>query len=213
MKTGVLGTGDVGKVLGSGFISRGHEVKMGSRDPKSEKVQAWVKKNGTKASSGTFAEAATFGEVIVLATSWEGTENAVKLAEPQNFAGKVVIDAVNPLKFSDKGPELAVGFSDSAGERVQKWLPGAKVVKAFNTVGNPHMVDPKFPGGPPDMFICGNDAGAKKTVSEICKSFGWPTIDLGGIESARYLEPLAMVWIKYYFLTQTGNHAIKLLKK
>ena len=214
MKVGILGSGDVGKVLGAGFAGLGHEVKMGSRDPNSEKVKAWVERTGRGASTGTFAEAAAFCEVAVLATLWEGTENAIKLAGPKNLDGKVVIDATNPLEFP-KGapPRMAVGTTDSAGERVQRWLPGSKVVKAFNTVGNPHMVRPKFPGGPPDMFFCGNDAEAKKTVAEILRAFGWGVVDLGGIESSRYLEPMAMVWILHFFATGSGNHAFKLLRK
>lgn len=214
MKIGVVGSGDVGRVLGSGLAALGHDVKLGTRDPRSEKAQAWVGKSGTHATSGTFEEAATFAEVAILATSWDGTENAVKLAGAANFSGKVVIDATNPLDFSAGAPpRLALGHDDSGGEQVQRWLPDARVVKAFNIVGNAHMVKPQFPGGPPDMFICGNDASAKKTVEEICAALGWPVSDLGGIEGARYLEPLAMVWIIHGFRSGTWNHAFKLLKK
>jgi predicted dinucleotide-binding enzyme len=110
-------------------------------------------------------------------------------------------------------PRLAVGHTDSAGEQVQRWLPDSHVVKAFNTVGNRHMVKPEFPDGPPDMFICGNDARAKQTVTDLLKAFGWPVIDIGGIEGARYLEPLAMIWILYLLRTKTGDHAFKLLRK
>ena len=168
MKVGVLGTGDVGRALGRGFVSRGHEVMMGSRDPSSEKVREWVAKQGSRASSGTNAEAATFGELIVLATKWTGTENALRLAGEENLRGKVLIDATNPLHVEPgKPPSLALGHTDSGGEQVQRWAPGARVVKAFNIVGNPHMVDPVFPEGQPDMFICGNDADAKAKVTEI----------------------------------------------
>lgn len=212
MQIGVLGTGDVGKVLGSGFAGLGHEVKIGSRDP--SKVQDWVRKTGPKASAGTFAEAARFGEVIVLATLWAGTENAIKLADPKNFSDKVVIDATNPLLFlPDQPPKLAIGHLHSGGEQVQQWIPEARVVKCFNTVGNQHMVKPNFPGGPPDMFLCGNDDEAKETVAGLCKQLGWATVDLGGLEASRYLEPMAMVWILEYFRTRNGNHAFKLLRK
>jgi predicted dinucleotide-binding enzyme len=215
MKIGILGTGDVGRALGTGFVKHGHEVKIGSREAGNEKAETWRQKTGDKASTGTFAEAAAFGDLVVVATLWTGTENALRLAGPENFRGKTVIDTVNPLDFSTGTPRLAVSGSgsSSAGEEVQKWLPGAHVVKAFNTVGNAHMVDPQFPGGPPDMFIAGNDAGAKETVTGILKDFGWGVIDLGGIESSRYLEPLAMVWILHYVQTKNGNHAFKLLKK
>ena len=213
MKVGILGSGDVGQVLGSAFATLGHEVKMGTRDPGQDRVQAWVKKNGARVSAGSFAEAARFCELAVLATGWPGTENAITLAGPDHLAGKVVIDVTNPLDFSSGAPRLAVGHADSGGERVQRWLPKARVVKAFNTVGNPHMFRPNFPGGPPDMFICGNDKSAKEKVTTILKDFGWSVIDFGGIEGARYLEPLAMVWILHYFHTKTGDHAFKLLRK
>jgi predicted dinucleotide-binding enzyme len=125
MKVGILGSGDVGKTLGAGFASLGHEVKIGSREP--GKLKDWVEKTGPKASAGTFAEAATFGEMLVLATLWSGTEHAISLAEPKNFSGKVVIDATNPLAFDQPGgPRLALGHTDSGGEQVQRWLPAAR---------------------------------------------------------------------------------------
>lgn len=219
MKIGVLGSGDVGRVLGAGFARFGHEVKLGSREPKQDKLKAWVGEAGVRASTGSFGEAATFGEIVVLAVLGAAAENVIKLAGPQNFAGKVVIDTTNPLDFAGVdfakgiGPKMFVGTTDSLGERVQRWLPQAKVVKAFNTVGNPHMVQPDFPGGPPDMFICGNDAAAKQTVTQLLKEFGWPAVDIGSIEGARYLEALAMIWISHFFKTGTGNHAFKLLRK
>ena len=219
MKTGILGSGDVGRRLGDGFIELGHMVKIGTRDPSKGEVVQWVSNHGGeegKASAGTFTEAASFGEMIVIATSWDGTSNAIKMADPTNFAGKIVIDVTNPLDFS-KGmpPKLAVGYSDSAGETVQRLIPEAKVVKAFNIVGNPHFVYPDFPnGGPPTMFICGNDEEAKKVVKDnILTKFGWETVDIGGIDGARLLEPIAFLWITYYSRTGTGNHAFKLLRK
>ena len=215
MKIGVLGTGAVGSVLGAGLIKLGHEVKIGSRDPKSDKLKEWMAKNGAKASADTFAEAAAFGEMIVLATLWTGTENALKLAGANNFTGKVVIDCTNPLVFNNPGgpPNLALAHTDSGGEQVQRWLPKARVVKAFNMVGNAHMVNPDFPGGPPDMFICGNDANAKERVTDILKQFGWSVIDIGGIEGARLLEPLCILWVLYGMKTGSWNHAFKLLRK
>jgi predicted dinucleotide-binding enzyme len=214
MKIGIIGTGAVGQALGTGFARLGHDVKMGSRDPQNENLLAWVKKTGAHASGGTFEEAAAFGEVVVIATLWTGTGNAITLAGPKNFSGKVVIDTTNPLDFSSgMPPKLAVGHTDSGGEQVQRWLPGAKVVKAFNIVGNAHMVNPHFPGGPPDMFICGNDEGAKKTVAGILKAFGWPAIDIGGIEGARLLEPMCILWVIYGARTGGWNHAFKMLKK
>jgi predicted dinucleotide-binding enzyme len=217
MKTtriGILGTGDVGRALGIGFATLGHEVKIGSREPGSEKVKAVLAKIGHGATAGTLAEAASFAEVAVLATPWSGTESAVKLSGLANLAGKVVIDATNPLVFTPNAPPaLALGHTDSGGEQVQRWLPRARVVKAFNIVGNAHMFKPAFPGGPPDMFICGNDADAKRVVTEILTDFGWSTIDVGGIEGARLLEPLCILWVGYGIRTGTWNHAFKLLRK
>ncbi len=214
MKIGVLGTGEVGKTLGGAFVALGHEVKMGSRDARNEKAVAWAKGLGAKASVGTFADAASFGELIVLATQGVANDAALRSAGAEKFRGKVVIDATNPLD-SSKGfpPGLAVAGTDSGGEQVQRLLPGAEVVKAFNTVGSAHMFRPTFPGGPPDMFICGNSDGAKKKVAGILEQFGWGVIDLGGIQASRYLEPMCMAWVLYGARTNTWNHAFKLLRK
>jgi hypothetical protein len=214
MKIGILGTGDVGKALGAGFLAKGHEVKMGSREAANPKLQAWVKQAGPKASGGTFADVAAWAEVAVLATLWSGTESALRLAGTERLKGKVVLDATNPLVFTpNQPPRLALGHTDSGGEQVQRWLPGAKVVKVFNIVGSGHMVNPQFPGGPPDMFICGDDAGAKKSVTDFCAAFGWPVIDMGGIEGARLLEPMCILWVTYGIRTGGWNHAFKMLRK
>ncbi|HXV45069.1 MAG TPA: NADPH-dependent F420 reductase [Nitrososphaera sp.] len=212
MQIGILGSGDVGLRLADSFIATGHTVKVGTRSP--EKIASWAAKHASKAFADSFSDAASFGEIIVLATLWEGTPSALQLAGAKNFSGKVVIDVTNPLDFSKGAPPgLSVGHTDSGGETVQRLLPEARVVKAFNIVGNPHMFKPDFPGGPPTMFICGNDERAKKLVTEMLAAFGWETIDIGGIEGSRLLEPLAMLWIAYYFKTGTGNHAFKLLRK
>lgn len=212
MNIGILGTGMVGQALGVGFLAQGHQVMIGSRDPHSEKVTAWVQEQGEHASSGTFAETAAWGEILVLCTLWSGTENALQLADAANFAGKVVLDVTNPLVFAPNAPPaLALGHTDSGGEQVQRWLPEAHVVKAFNIVGAPHMVNPNFPGGPPDMFIGGNERSAKAIVSQICQDFGWNVIDLGDITAARLLEPMCIAWVIYGVHTGSWNHAFKLL--
>lgn len=214
MKIGVLGAGAVGQALGKGFAGIGHDVKIGTRDPGQEKITSWIAKTGPRASAGSYAEAAAFGELLVLATPWSGTQNAITLSDTKNFSGKIVIDVTNPLDFSaGPPPKLALGHTDSGCEQVQRWVRAGRVVKAFNIVGNADMVNPKFQGGPPDMFICGNDDAAKKTVTEILTKFGWATIDLGNIEAARYIEPLAMVWITYGFRTNLWSQAFKLLRK
>lgn len=211
MKVGIIGSGDVGKKLGDSFVDLGHSVKIGTRD--ATKLAEWASKHGNRASAGSFADAAAFGDIIVVATSWAGTASALDMANPKNMAGKIVIDVTNPLDFSTMPPKLAVGNTDSAGETVQRLLSEARVVKAFNIVGNPHMYKPNFSEGRPTMFICGNDDSAKKMVTDLLTSFGWESIDIGGIEGSRLLEPLAMLWITYYFRTGTGNHAFKLLRK
>ncbi len=214
MKVGILGSGEVGQALGDGFVSRGHEVKLGAREATNEKTTKWAAKHGVKGSAGTFRDAAAFGEMLVVATLWTGTESALRLAGIGNFKGKVVLDVTNPLLFEpNQPPRLALGHTDSGGEQIQRWLPGARVVKVFNIVGNKHMVDPKFPGGPPTMFLCGNDPSARAAAADVCKAFGWETVDLGGMEGARLLEPLCILWVQYGAATGTWNHAFKLLRK
>jgi 8-hydroxy-5-deazaflavin:NADPH oxidoreductase len=210
MKVGVLGTGDVGQALGKAFVTLGHEVMLGGRDAGNAKAQAWAKAQGKKASAGTFADAAKFAELVVVATLGTATENALRLAGEGNFTGKIVIDTTNPLDHASGAPRLAYGFDDSAGERVQKQLATAKVVKAFNTVGNAHMFKPKLKDKP-DMFICGNDDGAKKQVSELLEQFGWGVVDLGGIDASRYLEPMCLVWVLYGLRKKSWNHAFKMV--
>jgi len=215
MKVGVLGSGDVGKALGKAFVALGHDVKMGSRSATNEKALAWARALGPKASVGTFADAAGFGELVLLATLGEANEEVLKAAGPERLAGKILIDTTNPLDHSGGGPpKLSVSGNDSGGERVQRLVPGAKVVKAFNTVGNALMFRPELPGGPPDMFIAGNDAAAKQTVTALLKDFGWGEVhDLGGIESSRYLEPMCIVWVLSALRGQHWNQAFKLLRK
>ena len=208
MKVGIIGSGDVGKSLGKGFIAAGHQVKIGSRSP--EKLNDWAKSAG--ASTGTFEEVARFGEVIALVTLGAAAEEALRLAGQKNFDGKVVLDVTNPLKIEPgKPPSLFVGGTDSLGERVQKWVPRARVVKAFNTVGNAFFYKPQFPGGPPDMFIAGNDAEAKTSATKICRDFGWGVIDIGGIEGSRYLEAMCMTWVLHGVVSGSWNHAFKML--
>jgi predicted dinucleotide-binding enzyme len=211
VKIGVLGSGDVGRVLAAGFVGLGHEVKIGSRDP--QKLAEWANAAGERASTGTFEEAARFGDILVLATLGTATPDAIQMAGLANFDGKVVIDTTNPLDFSTGMPRLSIGHSDSLGEAVQRLVPTAHVVKCFNTVGNALMINPQLPGGPPDMFLCGNDEDAKKIVSQICEHFGWGVIDLGGIEASRLLEPMCMVWVLHGIRSKSWTHAFKFLRR
>jgi 8-hydroxy-5-deazaflavin:NADPH oxidoreductase len=214
MKIAVLGTGDVGKAIGKGFIELGHDVMMGARSATSEKAQAWAKDLGPRASSGSFADAAELGEIVVLCTLGVANEEALAQAGPERLAGKLVIDTTNPLDFS-RGfpPSLAVSGTDSGGERVQRQVPGAHVVKAWNTVGHHLMFHPVFTAGRPDMFICGNDDAAKGRVTELLREVGWDVIDLGGIEASRHLEAMCMVWVLAAARTGDWNRAFKLLRK
>jgi predicted dinucleotide-binding enzyme len=214
MRIGILGSGDVGQALGRGFASRGYDVMIGSRSPDSDKLKAWLQHTSGNVSTGTFAEAAAHGEILVLATLGTAVENVINLAGAEKFSGKVVIDTTNPLD-SSKGsfPTLFVGIDDSLGQRTQRKLPQAKVVKCFNTVPNPQMVDPQFSEGKPEMLICGNDAEAKKTVIRILEDFGWPgAIDIGGIEEATWLEALVPLWVRVGDALNTWRHAFKVLR-
>jgi len=210
MRVGILGSGMVGQALGRGFASRGHDVMVGSRKPQSDELRAWLRAAKGKVSTGTPSEAAAHGEVIVLATHGEAAEAAIDLAGRGNFDGKLVIDVTNPL---DGKGGVFVGTTDSLGERVQRKLPKAKVVKAFNTVPSAQMVDPHVPGGPPEMLICGNDADAKRRVVGALKDFGWPgAIDVGGIEAARWLEAIVPLWVRVGQVLGTWEHMWKVVR-
>jgi 8-hydroxy-5-deazaflavin:NADPH oxidoreductase len=211
MKVGILGSGEVAKILGKGFLTVGHEVMLGSRD--AAKVTGWS--DHEKASAGTFAETAAFGDVIVVAVKGTVAVEAIKLAGEEALAGKTVIDATNPI--ADAPPVNGVlqyftGPNDSLMERLQAAVPGAHFVKAFSCVGNPFMFKPAFPGGPPTMFICGNDDGAKAKVREILTEFGWEAEDIGKVEGARAIEPLCQLWCAPGLQRGQWTHAFKLLK-
>jgi NADPH-dependent F420 reductase len=210
---GVLGTGDVGRALAKGFADRGHEVVIGSRDPGKEDLVAWVGEQGGRVRAGTFAEAAASGEVIVLAVLGVAVESAIEQAGPEHFAGKVVIDTTNPLDFSQGfAPTLAWGHTDSGGEHTQRAVPEARVVKAFNIIGNTYFVEPRFPEGQPTMLIAGDDAAAKETVSALAMELGWPpAVDVGGIESSRLLESLCLLWVAVGARRGAFDHGFKLL--
>ncbi|HRI69686.1 MAG TPA: NAD(P)-binding domain-containing protein [Polyangium sp.] len=210
MKVGVLGSGQVAKVLAKAFLDTGHEVMLGSRD--ASKVAGWSDHEQAKA--GTFAETAAFGSVVVLAVKGTVAEDAVKLAGVENLAGKTVIDATNPI--ADAPPvngilQYFTGPNESLMERLQKTAPDANFVKAFSCVGNAFMFRPNFPGGPPTMFICGNNDGAKAEVQGILKDFGWDYEDVGKVEGARAIEPLCQLWCARGFLHGKWQHAFKTL--
>jgi 8-hydroxy-5-deazaflavin:NADPH oxidoreductase len=209
MNVGILGSGDVAKALAAGFLQRGDTVMLGTREP--EKLAQWKASAGSRASVGSTAQTSEFGEMLVLATHGMSTLEVIEAAGEGAFADKVVIDATNPIREGDEGPYLAIGLDDSLGERIQNAIRRAKVVKAFNTVGSPEMVNPKFAGGPPTMFIAGDDDAAKAEVTGILRDFGWETADLGGIAASRYLEPMCFAWIAYGMRNHGWHHAFKLL--
>ncbi len=213
MNIGIIGSGMVGQALARGLARLGHDVMLGTRDPASEKARAAIAEAGPRVRAGTFADTARFGEVVLLATKWDGTRSALELAGPEALAGKVVVDVTNPLDFSGGAPRLAVGHTDSGGETVQRWLPAARVVKALNQVTAATMVSPRREEGVPDMFIAGDDDAAKRTVTTLLEGLGWSVIDAGDLTKARYLEPLAMLWIDHYMRTKSGTHAFKLLRR
>jgi predicted dinucleotide-binding enzyme len=220
-RIGILGTGGVGRTLGSGFVKLGHEVRMGARSADNTNAAEWAKENGSQASAGTFQAAAAFADMIVLATLGTATEEVIRSAQLNNFAAKVVLDTTNPLVLENgKPPALAFGHTDSLGERVQRLIPSAKVVKVFNTVCHGLMIHPKFEDGRPDMFLAGNDPDAKQVASELCAAWGWGTADLGGIESSRLLEPMVIAWLQFGIqsglslsTSGTWGHAFKILRK
>jgi predicted dinucleotide-binding enzyme len=220
-KVGVLGTGGVGRTLGSAFIELGHAVKLGARTAENPTAEAWARTAGSLASTGSFADAAAFGDVIVVATLGVATEDVLHAADPASFAGKIVLDTTNPLVLArGQRPTLAFGHSDSLGERVQRLLATAHVVKVFNSVCHGLMIRPTFDHGPPDMFLAGNDPDAKRFAAELCATWGWGAVDLGGIDASRFLEPMVIAWL-YAGLQRglplstsgTWTHAFKLLQR
>ena len=212
-RVGVLGSGEVGRRLAAGFCSRGHDVVVGSRDPDKPDLREWLSNDGAGVTAGTFTLAAEHGELLVLAVLGNAAEDAIADASPENFSGKVVIDAMNPLDFSGGfPPKLSISGEDSLGERVQRALPDAKVVKAFNTIGNPYFVEPRFSEGRPTMLIAGDDEAAKRIVGDVLEDFGWSDVlDIGGIEGSRELETICIAWVKIGGTRGSWDHGFKLL--
>ena len=215
MKIGILGSGMVGQQLGLGLSGSGHLVKIGTRNP--DKLRDWQKQTGEKVTIGSPAEAAAFGEIVIIATKWadEATLKAIDSADRYNFKGKIVIDVTNPLVSDGPGkpPIPGVGYPDSAGAIIQKRLPESRVVKAFNIIGAHYMTNPKLEEGAATMFICGDDKASNDFVAKLAADWGWDVVDIGGIRESYLLEALAMLWIRYGFLNNHWKHAFKLLRK
>jgi 8-hydroxy-5-deazaflavin:NADPH oxidoreductase len=212
MKIGIIGSGVVARTLGSGFLAHGHEVMLGTRTV--AKLSEWSAQH-PKGRTGSATEAVQFGELLVLAVKGTAALLALQAVPAEALANKVLIDTTNPILDAPPEHGLIRFFTtsdDSLMERLQREFPFVRFVKAFNSVGNARMVDPAFAQGPPTMFICGNDPKAKERVSEILDQFGWETADMGGVEAARAIEPLCILWCIPGFLRGEWTHAFKLLK-
>ncbi|HZI88924.1 MAG TPA: NAD(P)-binding domain-containing protein [Candidatus Polarisedimenticolia bacterium] len=211
MKVGILGSGDVAKALAAGFMETGHVVMLGTRHPAKLEDWDWKNRGGIV---GSFAEAAQFGELLVLAVKGAGASDVLRAAAITSLAGKTIIDATNPI--ADAPPVNGVlrfftTLEESLMERLQREFPAAHFVKAFNSVGSAAMFRPSFGGGKPTMFLCGNDDGAKRAVSGILEQFGWEPSDMGKVEAARAIEPLCILWCIPGFLRNDWSHAFKML--
>ena len=211
-KFGVLGSGVVAKTLASGLKKHGYDVRIASRG--GDKLEEFTAQSGIAA--GPFVDVARWAEVVVLAVKGIAAESALQIAGAQNLAGKVVIDTTNPI--AEEAPvdgvlKFFTGPNDSLLERLQKAVPGARFVKAFNSVGNAYMVNPSLPGGPPTMFYCGNDAEAKRLVAGVLQKFGWDAADMGSAAGARAIEPLCQLWCIPGLREGRWTHAFKLLRQ
>lgn len=213
MKIGIIGSGEVGQSLAEGLVELGHDVMIGTRDTGRKELVKLKKQLGKRMHLGTTTEAASFSEVCFLAVAWNAGEDVIAMIRPQ-LAGKVVIDVTNPLVFNESGPpQLAVGHTISAGEIVQQLLPDSHVVKTLNIINHKNMINPHFKTGDPIMFLCGNNKSAVNHTIELLHEFGWKDIvDLGGIEKARLLEPLCLLWVEYGIARGTWKHAFSVLK-
>jgi 8-hydroxy-5-deazaflavin:NADPH oxidoreductase len=210
MRIGVLGSGVVGRSLAEGLAKLGNEVVLGTRD--TQKMMEWAK-GKERIFLGSFREAAKVGEVLFLCCNGAVVGDVLALAGVDNFSEKILVDVTNPLVFQKENepPKMFVGYPDSLGFRVQRYLPETRVVKAFNIVTASYMCHPKLAQGKPDMFIAGNDQEAKNFVSEIAKRWGWDVNDIGDISQSYLLEALAMLWIRYGFIYNNWTHAFALL--
>jgi predicted dinucleotide-binding enzyme len=211
MKVGILGSGAVAQALAGGFVKHGHSVMLGTRSA-AKLAREWTAKESS-VRIGSVADAASFAELGVLAVKGTAALDVLRAAGA-SLDGKPVIDATNPI--ADAPPVNGVlrfftSLDESSMERLQRAFPRVRLVKAFNSVGSASMVNPQFKGGKPTMFICGNDDGAKKTVTAILDQFGWETTDMGKVEAARAIEPLCILWCIPGFLRNDWSHAFKLL--
>jgi 8-hydroxy-5-deazaflavin:NADPH oxidoreductase len=211
MRIGIIGSGNVSKTLAAGLIGNGHEVMLGTRD--TSKLREWLEEAGPRAKAGTFTEVSHYGDIVFISVAGHAALEAVNLAGSEGFRGKTVIDLTNPLDFSNGlPPGFTATIGNSLGEQVQKALPEARVVKAFNSIGAAIMVNPRFGADTATLFIAGNDEAAKAETTSLAKEFGWDVEDLGGIDQGFFLEAFASLWINYGFKHNNWTHAFKFLK-
>ena len=213
MKIGIIGAGNVGGTLGRILTQKGHEIVWGVRDPQSSKVQSAVESTGGKALAASVQEAASYGEVLILATPWNATQEAI--ASSGNLTGKIIIDATNPIEMTPAGlaAGLTIGYTTSAAEEIAKWASGALVVKAFNNIGASCFENLQFGSQTATAFICGDDLEAKKIVTNVAQDIGFEVIDAGDLKQARLLEPLGMLWIHLAFSGMGQDFSINLVKR
>lgn len=215
MRYGVLGTGMVGDTLATKLVELGHEVMMGSRTANNEKAKAWSDRVGARASTGTFAEAAAFGEILLSCTQGETSIQAIGSADPKDLNGKVLVDVSNPLDFSRGMPlRLSISNDDSLGETIQRKFPQLRVVKALNTCNCKVMVEPSRVPGEHDIFLCGNDPAARETVKGMLTDFGWKSIiDLGDLTAARATEQLMPFWMRLFQMSGSADFNLKIVRR
>lgn len=210
MNIGVIGTGNVGGALGTLWAAKGHQVVFGTRNPTDPQVVQLLQSAGKNARAASVREAAAFGDVVALAVPWPAAPDAINSAG--NLTGKILIDCTNPLAPDLSG--LVIGTTTSAGEEVARMAKGAKVVKGFNTLGAANFGNPRCGSASASMFICGDDDAAKKAVAKLTAELDFDVVDVGPLLAARWLEPLAMLWIHLAFKQGWGpNHAFKLLRR
>jgi hypothetical protein len=209
MKIAIIGAGHVAGSLAKQWAGQGHDIVFGVRDPKNPKVHDLLDSIGAHARAEDVAEAAAVGEVVVLATPWSAAQDAIRAAG--DISGKILIDCTNPLLPDVSG--LSIGRTTSAAEEIAGWASGARVVKAFNTIGAERMLHPQFGSQAASLFICGDDEMAKSVVAGLAEEIGFDVIDAGPLTVARLLEPLAMLWIHLAYKQGLGpNIAFKLLR-
>ena len=216
MKIGIFGTGGVGRTIGTRLVELGHEVRMGSRTADNEAATAWAEEAGQRASHGTFADAAAFGELLVNATSGAASAEAIGAAAPGDLAGKVLLDIANPLDFSSGfPPTLSIKDTDSLAETIQRAFPELRVVKSLNTMTADVMVRPSQLGGSHDVFVSGDDDNAKASVVALLGEIGWPAgdiVDLGDLSTARGAEMYLPLWLRLMTAQGTPAFNIKVVR-